>query len=179
MLFSIFSAISRSKPDVHHLDNALKAGLMGEAIVIEQNYIVANWKDLQTKPKQILQWKLLGFWANQHSSTLGKKIFQPLWEAPQRKCVEVNEGRLMTPDEIDVIIAKKIKLLVYELSVSRSTLDKLKPFVKVPADVVVYNAKQISPKIRSFEIKPDHLQRCYDALKLGKFDGFVNGNIEE
>lgn len=166
-------AIGRSAPEVNYLDNALKFGMTGKAMTIEPDDILVDWKLQQTKSNQIMQWKLLGFWANQNSSSLGKKLFHSSWMPPQRECVEVVGGKLMTPEEIDVIIARKVKLRVYELSVSKSTFEKVKHFVKVPADVDVYNDKQISPKIKSFEIKPEHLQRCYDALRFGKFDNSI------
>lgn len=171
-------AISRSRPDANHLDSALRIGLTGESISIEPEDIVVDWENLRTKPKQIVQWKLLGFWASHHSPSLGKKLFHPSWEPPQRACVEVIGERSMTPDEIDAIIGRKIKLRVYELSVVRSTFERLKPFVKVPTDVDVYNGKQIYPKIKSYDINPEHLKRCYDALRLGKFDNSINENIE-
>lgn len=88
--------------------------MTGEAITIEPDDIVVNWRDLLPKPKKILQWKLR-----------------------KREYVEVIGGRSMTPDGIDVIILKKIKLKVYELSVSPSTFEKLKHFVKVPPDVEI------------------------------------------
>ncbi len=174
----IRNVLSRSRPDNNELNNALKSGMTGETVTIEPDDIVVDWKNLQSKPKQILQWKLLGFWANQNSPSLGKKLFQSSWKPPQRKCVEVIGGTPMTPEEMDIIISRKIKLRVYELSVGRSTLDKLKSFVKVPANIDLCNKEQIFPKIRSYDIKPEHLKRCYDALRFGKFDDSIEGNVE-
>lgn len=157
--------------------DALKVGLTGATISIKAED-VGDWRQLKTESKQILQWKLLGFWANRNAPSFGKKLFEPSWEPPQRNSVEVVDGKSMSPDEIDTIITKKITLRVIELRLTGSTIAFCKYFVKVPNDVDVYNGINISKKTTSFDVNPAHLNRCFDALKSGKF-GQINENVVE
>lgn len=162
------NVVARSKLDDHQLD-ILKAGMIADTLYIKSNDLLINWKDLKSESQRIRQIKLLGVWTMYNYPSLGKKLFGESWQAPERKIVEVLGGSVMSAEDVNEVILKKMKLRIIELNISPSTLLKLRHFVRVPIDVGKFNGIQISPRIKLFEIDENVIGNYWKALKLGSF----------
>lgn len=172
------NSLARSKLDDHYLDNALKLGTSANKFSIELEDVSMNWSELNSKEQQIRQSKLLGFWAIYNFPSLGNKLFGKSWQPPNRRSLQVvGRSKELCPDEIDVIVFRKLKPRVMQLNVSLSTLAKLQHFVSVPANICKTNESQVSPKVKSFDIDGEFIENCWQALKLGKFSLDVNFEV--
>lgn len=161
--------VGRLKLDGHDDIEALKSGMTDDVLYVKSNDLMSNWKDLDSKPQRFQQLKLFGFWAARNFPSLSKKLLGEQWQGFQGKRVEVIEDPMMPADEIESLISQKMQIRIMELNVSNSTLDKIKHFVKTPISIEKFNRLKITQKINSFEVKVDHIQRCWEALKCGKF----------
>lgn len=159
----------------HYLDNAFKSGMVSEEIRIVSDDTSLCWRNRNSKREGIRQSKLLGYWTTTNFASLGKVFFEDSWEASKGNFVTVESGnntRTITAAEIDEIILPKMKCSVIELNVCESTLSNLKHFVTVPIDEIeVYNALQLTRKMRFFDIRKDYVEKCWTALKRGKWQG--------
>ncbi len=112
------NAVNRTRIDDCALDNALRTGMAGDMLSIRSKDTSLDWKDLQSKRQQIRQAELLGYWAINNYPLLGKKLFGESYKAPERMSVEVNskeQPTLMSVDEVDAFVFRKIKLRIIEL----------------------------------------------------------------
>lgn len=163
------NALARSKFDVHYLDRAFISVMNGDQLAIQQEDVKVNWTLLHSKKQQIRQSKLLGYWTMNGFPSLGKKLFGKKYRAPKRIAVEVVGNAVMSPETVDDFITPKMKLRLIQLNVNKSTVAKLKHFVKAPAFVGKINEQRISRKMKSSDIKPEFLETCWQALKCKKF----------
>lgn len=161
------NVVARTKFEDNYL-SGFKAGMTSDQFDIGSDDMSVNWKTLNSRAQRIWQSKLVGFWCSNNYPLIGKKLFGEVWEAPQRKSVTSN-GTAIHADEVDTIVFQKMSLRLVELSVSASTTDRLKWFVKAPSSIDVFNPIQLSKKMRAFSIRDDHLIVCWKALKLGEF----------
>lgn len=162
------SVVARSRLDEHYIEE-LKVGMGDNMFYVKSNDLMANWKELDSKSQRIRQYRLLGFWISRNFAALGKKLLGDMWQPSQGKRVEVMENPMMSADEIDALVFRKMQLRIIELNVCYSTLDKIKHFVKAPISIGKFNSIRISPKIKSFEIEIDYMDCCWKALKFGIF----------
>lgn len=161
--------ISRTKLDEHFLDNAFKIGMTGEEFCIEIEDTTDNWLQRDTEEQQVRQSKILGYWASEHFPVIAKKFYGLKWKPPQRKGIEVvGHEETLSAKEIDEIVFKKLKLRLIELSVTPSTLQKLRLFMfDIPADIGKKNENSLAPAIKSFEIDDDSVDDCWNIVKFG------------
>lgn len=157
------------KLDDHYIKVAFKSGMNAEEFSIDFGDMLGDWKDMNSMSQQICQAKLLGYWSINNFPSLGKKLFGENYRAPERKGVVIDGSKVVECDEIDAIIFSKMKIRIIQLDVGRTTLSKLKHFVKAPVGIGKSNEVQISPKMKSFDIDTDHLEECWKALKTGEF----------
>lgn len=173
LLRNVVGRVGRTKWTDHCLDNAFKSGMTVENIVAGEDDITTNWKNCNSQRNRILQSKLLGYWSTTNCPTFGKVFFGNNWLPPKGNFVKFeasNCTKIMTAAEIDRIIFPKLKCYVVELNVCESTLANLKHFVKVPIDEIhLEYVKQISSKIKSFNIQENYLEKCWAALKQGEW----------
>lgn len=163
------NVVGHSKLGDHYLDSAFKSSMSGGEMAIEQEDVTVNWTQLNSRQQEIRQAQLLGFWAINGFPSLGKKLFKATYLAPNRSAVEVVGNSVMSAESIDDVIIPKMKLLLIKLNVKSSTVVKMKYFVKVPAFVGEENGLKVSRKMKSFEIKTELLESCWQALKYGEF----------
>lgn len=162
------NVVARSRLDDQQLD-ILKAGMIADTLCIKSDDLLVNWKELNSESQRIRQLKLLGVWTMYNYPSLGKKLFGDSWQAPERKIVDVLGVSAKSAEAVNDVIFKKMKLRIFELNISHSTLLKLKHFVRVPVDVEKFNGIQISPRIKLFEIDESVIEKCWKALKFGSF----------
>lgn len=162
--------------DDHYLD-ALKSGMTAKTLCVKQNDLLVDWKELTSKSQQLRQYQLLGYWATHNYPDLGKKLFGETWKAVQRQSIEVIGSEAMSSDAVDAVIMRKMKVRSIELNVCQSTLSKLRHFVETPNNIVKCNEIRISPKIKSFDIKDDYIEKCWKALKYGNLPMSEVGSI--
>lgn len=160
--------IWRTKLDDENIE-ALKAGMTENMFYVKSNDLLAHWKELSSKSQRVRQFKLLGYWIARNFPTLGQKLLGDAWQATPETQVEIIGNVLMSAVEIEDAIFRKMQIRIITMNVSFSTLDKLKHFVKVPTSIGTFNGKKISRKLTSYEIIVDHTERCWAALKCGKF----------
>lgn len=183
LLKNVVSRVGRAKLANYYLDNAFKSGIMGEEMRVDvtTDNISSIWNKRSTKQDLIRQSKLLGYWTSTNCATFGKVFFGDSWRSPKGNFVQVvssNGIQTMTAAQIDAIVFPKMKIHLIELNVSESTLkDKLKNFVQVPINEIdVYNMSQISPKMKSYDIKNEYVEKSWTALKRGKW--MINTDTE-
>lgn len=173
VLKNVVSRVGRAKMVEFYLDNALKTGMMADEIIVEEKDLTSNWKDCSSRQGLIRQSKLLGFWTTTNYPAFGKIFFGDSWQAPKQDAIKMNSKnntKTMTAAEIEAIIFPKLKCQLVQLNVSESTLSHLKHFVKVPInDINIENEKQISPRMKCFDIKEGFAENCWAALKCGEW----------
>lgn len=171
LLRNLVGRIGRAKSIEHYLDNAFMSGMLNDRIHIDEDDVSVSWKICNSKRDGIRQSKLLGHWSTTNCPTFAKTFHGDTWQASKRNfvTVETRKGiKSMAAAEIDNIIFRKMKCRLIELTVKSSTLSNLKHFVKVPiSEVDVENESQISPKMKSFDIQKDCMEKCWEALKRG------------
>lgn len=173
LLKNVVGKVGRARLTEHFLDNAFKSGMMNDEILIDEDDVSLSWKIRNSKREKIRQSQLLGHWSTANCPTVGKVFFGNTWQAPEDNFVKVNTRKgikVMAAAEIDNIIFQKMKCHLVELNVKSSTLPNLKHFVKVPIrEIEVENESQISKisTMKSFDIKEDYMQKCWEALKRG------------
>ncbi|XP_037037457.1 CAP-Gly domain-containing linker protein 1-like isoform X2 [Bradysia coprophila] len=165
----ITNLIGRVKLDEHPEDNALKVGLKGEKFAVELADLTDAWFESSSIVQRIRRNNLLGYWSIAHFPVVGKKFFGLKWEPPQREELEiVGSEEKMCAEEIDDFVSKKLKLRLIELSVSQSTLQKLRLFVvDIPADAGKRNQSSIPPGMMSYEIDDHRAGDFWQLIKLG------------
>lgn len=169
--------IGHSKLDKDAIDNAFKLGMSGDEFSIKEKDISENWTILKSIGAQKRLTKLLGYWANNNFSSLGKKFFERSWKPPKRQSLKVKgRSKEMSADEIDAFVSQKLEIRVIQLNISQSTLTKVRHFVNCPANIGKKNEFQISKKVTSFDVDDEWKEECWRALKLGSFS--LDGNSE-
>ncbi|KAJ6642719.1 Chitin biosynthesis protein CHS5 [Pseudolycoriella hygida] len=161
------TTIARSKVTQKAMD--MRLGMGAGKLSVKPKDLSLNWKSLKSDAQQIRQSKLLGFWMVANYPTMAGKLYWGLPDAPKRSDVVTVGTEELDGGSVDDIILKKLKLRIIELNVSPTTLDKVKHFVKVPNFIGMYNERQISPKVKAFDIEPEFVDECWSALKLGGF----------
>lgn len=164
--------INRKSVDENCFDSSLKSAMSGEMFCIHSEDLIMDWSMLNSDDQRIRKSKLLGYWAIQNFSSLGRTLCGKTWKAPERKSIEVvgpSGSEQLQPEQIDEKIFQKLTLRILEINVNSSTLAKLKHFVKVPCTVGKNNEQQISPKIKLFDIDDGYIEKCWRALKSGVF----------
>lgn len=173
LLKNIVFRVGRAKLADHYVDNAFKSGMVDKEIHIDDDDVSFNWKNLNSKREIIRVSRLLGHWSTVHCPTFGKIFFGDSWKAPNESSVKVvssNGTRKLNKAEIKAIISPKMKCYVVQLNVSESTLSNLKNFIKVPInEIELENERQISPKMKAFDIKEDYVEKCWAALRRGEW----------
>lgn len=167
------SIINRKSIDENCYDSSLKSAMNGENFCIDSMDLVMNWSMLNSHDQRIRQSKLLGYWAIQNFTSFGNVLLGKAWKAPERKSIKVvgsSESEEMQPEEIDEKIFQKLSLRILEIGVSNSTLAKLKNLVSVPITIGRKNELQISVKLKSFDIHDGCMEKCWRALKSGRFE---------
>lgn len=159
------------------LEDALISGMLGERFSVDSYDLSVNWNILNSKSRQIRQAKLIGFWTARNYPLIGKKLIGGAWQPPKTNCIEIIGSNAINEEEIEAIIFKKMGLRIMELSVSHSTLTKLKYFVKVSVAIEQVNGFQVSPKIKAYDVESKHLEGCWQALKLGEFSSTANFEV--
>lgn len=173
----IKNAIDRSKLD--DFVNVLKLGMNGDEFFIKSEDLSSNWNVLNSTEERIRQSKILALWAIEHFPALGKRFYGASWKPPERKNIHVIGETQVTIDDIDAIVLRKLKLRMFQLNVSPSTLKKLRHLaIDVPANFHKSNEHEYSTKIKSFEIDGEFVEESWKALKLGKFSINVSQSLE-
>lgn len=164
------NVIGRSKLDKDAIDNAFKLGMRGDEFSINEKDLSENWPILKSFKVQKRLTKLLGYWASNNFPSLGKKLFERSWTPPKRRSLKVNgRSNEISADQIDAFVSQKLDIRLIELSVSQSTLAKVRHFVNCPANIGTKNELQISDKVKSFDVDDEWKEECWRALKLGSF----------
>lgn len=158
--------VARSNENRHHLTETFISAMEGEKFVIEMDDLKLSWSQLNSKEQQIRQSKILGLWSIVHFPSLRKKLCGEMHQVPR-----VNADTEISVEKIDELVFSKMKLRVVKMSVSESTFNKLKHFVKVPGCVgnQRINEIKIAKKMVGFDVDTDFVDSCWDALKNGKF----------
>lgn len=149
------------------IESAFTSGLTAKTLFLKSKDISANVND-ETMSQQIRLSKLMGFWAVNNFPSLGRKLLGDSWNPTEDRTVTI-ENQTMDDKEIDAIVSQKLKLRVIQLSVSSSTLSKIKHFVSVDVSVCENNPVDISKKMNMFDIQDALIDDCWQALKAGKF----------
>ncbi len=160
------NAVWRSRMDDCYLD-ALKSGMTTKTLCVKSKDLLVDWKELSSKSQLLRQYQVLGYWTMHNYPALGKKLFGKTWKAVQRQSIEVVGSEPMSPEAVDAVIMRKMKIRSIELSVCKSTVSKLRYFVETPNNIVRYNEKRLYPKVKSFDIQDDYVKECWKALKYG------------
>lgn len=174
VFFSILkNVVTHVKLTDNYHEKAFKSGLIAEEIHIDEN-VLLHWNKLTSREDRIQQSKLLGFWAATNCPNYGNVLHGRIWEAPLCNYIKVlskTGQKLMNNAEIDAAIIPKMKCIVVELNnLSQSTSQKLQKFVKVPInEIKVNNERQISKKIKTFDVDNEYIERCWMALKSGEW----------
>lgn len=174
-LMILKNSVARSGMLDHYLVSALKSG-MSENFSIESEDISVDWTKLDSELQQIRQWKLIGLWTVNNFPSMVKKLFGELCGVPQRNAIPVNGNSAFEADSIDEFIFPKMKLRIIELTVSKSTLGKLKHFTLVPGVIGKSKEQRIARKMKSFDVDAEFVERCWKALKSGEFS--MNSDFE-
>lgn len=171
LLKNVVGKVGRARFTEYFLDNAFKSGMTNESIQIDEDDVSLDWKICNSKREAIRQSHLLGHWSTKNSPTFGKVMLGDAWQAPEGKSVMVERRKgieSFPTEEIDKIIFKKMKCHLVQLNVKMTTLPNLKHFVKVPiSEVDVENECQVSSKMKTFDIKENCMEKCWEALKRG------------
>lgn len=172
------SVIWHSKMDDRYRD-ALKSGMTSKTLCVESSDLKLNWKELTSKSQKLRQYQLLGYWATHNYPALGKKLFGDTWKVLQRQSIEVIGSEAMSSDAVDAEIIRKMKIRSIELNVCKGTLTKLRRLVvETPKNIGQYNGIQISPKMKSFDIQHDHIEKCWETLKYGNLSMSEVGSVQ-
>ncbi len=169
--------VARSMLEDNCLVTAIKAGMSEEQFSIEPDDISVDWTKQNSESQQIRQWELLGSWTASNFPALGKKLFGESYRVPKRNAETVNGNSVFESDSINEIIFSKMKIRIIELSVSESTMEKLKHFTKVPDVIGKSKEQRISRKMKSFEVDDAFVDRCWKALKSGAFSADSDSTI--
>lgn len=161
--------ISRTKID-GHLCSAFISGLSAETLFFELEDLSISEKENTSKSREIRIAKMLGFWAANNFPSLSKKLMGEKWRPVDGRTVAAENDKMLTTDEFDARIIKKMKLRVIQLQVSDSTRERiLKHFVTVPFNICESNTEKISKKMDQVNIKEPLMEKCWQALKSGSF----------
>lgn len=175
MLKNVVHREGKSKLTKFYLDNAFKQGMMAEEIFINVDDVDASisWKFCKSKEEGIRRSKMLGYWTSINFPTLGKLLFGDSWQTPKENVVKVKSQhgtKLITSAEVNLFMFPKMKCHLLQLNVCEATLCLLKDFVRVPiSEIGINNGTQISPKMKFYDIKDEHLEKCWTALKRGEW----------
>lgn len=150
------------------IESAFTSGMTAKTLFIESEDLSAKRND-ETMSQQIRLSKLMGFWAVNNFPSLARKLLGECWNPPGDRTVNIGNQKTINDQEVDDIVFQNLKLRVIELSVSSSTLCKIKHFVTVHASICENNPVEISKKMRMFAIQDSHIDGCWQALKAGKF----------
>lgn len=162
------NVVARSKLCEDDLQYGVKCGLKAKTVHIKSKDL-AYKKEQSSKSQQIRLSRLLGFWAVNNFPSLGKKLVGVHWKPAEQRSVCVENQKMMMPEEVDATVFQTLKLRIIQLCVYESTLDKIKHFVFVPPNVCEGNSVRISKKMNLFNVQNEHIEKCWIALKEGKF----------
>lgn len=162
------NVVGRSKLDTHLMDRAFIHGMKGPSLSYNSNDFNCNWSDEKSATKQMFYAKLLGSWAAHNFPSLGRKLFGEKW-LPRQRDVLVRSTQESNIQEMYNTILKKLALRVVQLNVSPSTAEKLKHFVRVPANICDGNGLCLSKKMVSFGVHCSQIANCWKALATGNF----------
>lgn len=157
------------------IESSFTSGMTAKTLFINLEDLSANCND-DDKELLIRLSELMGFWAVNNFPSLGLKLLGECWNPTEDRTVSIGNQQTMNDKEMDAIVFQKLKLRVIELSVSRTTLSRIKHFVTVPTYVCEKDPVQISIKMKMFAIQDAHIDDCWQALKAGKF--IMNPNFE-
>ncbi len=107
--------------------------------------------------------------------SFGRVFFGSSWRVPVRNILRVKSEKgekEIKVGEIHPILFPKMMCQIIELDVSPSTGGKLKHFVQIPSTVagaITCNEQGISNKMKTFSINEEHLEKCWNALKCGRW----------
>lgn len=159
VLRNVISRVGKTKMAEFYLDNALKAGLIAEEICVD---VIASNLEFASKYDGIQQTKTLGFWTFINCPTFGKIFYGDNWQPSNRCDIKVRE--------INAMIFPKMKCRMVQLNVCESTKQNLKHFVKIPTNEIgVCNGLKVSTIMKLFDIKEEFQEKCWAALKRGKW----------
>ncbi|KAG4065651.1 hypothetical protein HA402_014715 [Bradysia odoriphaga] len=169
ILKNVVFRVGHAKLTEHFLDNAFKDGMKAREFQVDL-HTAATWNIDSSRRDKILLSKLLGCWASRNCQTFGRILYKEKWETTDSRSVLANN--------IDKFVYKTLKCILIELDVSESTLTNLKHFVKVPVNEIgLENMVQISPKMKVYQIKNIHWEKCWMSLSRGEWLGSSHGEI--
>lgn len=155
--------VSRTRLE-NYLELSLMSGMERRKLIIECD------PNDPSRSGEIARASLLGYWCCKNFPSFCKKLLGEQWYPSNGRKVFIGTNQNISDSDVDRLIFSSMELRVLELSVNASTLEKLKHFVSVPANICANNPVSISKKMRVFEVAESYIENGWAGLRYGKFN---------